>query len=66
MKQSLANENVISGNNETIEICINHVVLEDKFERNPSVQTKTSRNLENGNEEIMKENLKKLNFQRKI
>ncbi len=44
MKQSLANENVISGNNETIEICINHVVLEDKFERNPSVQTKTSRN----------------------
>jgi hypothetical protein len=39
MEQSFANENVISGNNETIEICINDVVLEDKFEENPSVQT---------------------------
>jgi hypothetical protein len=37
MEQSSANENVISGNNETIEICMNDVVLEDKFEGNPSV-----------------------------
>jgi hypothetical protein len=64
--ESSANENVISGNNETIEICINDVVLENKFEENPSVQTKTSRNLKNGSEEIMKGNLKKLHAQRKI
>ncbi len=30
-----ANENMISGNNERIEICMNDVVLEDKFEENP-------------------------------
>jgi hypothetical protein len=57
---------VISGNNETIEICMNDVVLEDKSEENPSVQIKTSRNLENGSEEIIKESLKKLHAQRKI
>jgi phage terminase large subunit-like protein len=44
MEQSSTNENVISGNNETIEICMNNVILEDKSEENPSVQTKTSRN----------------------
>jgi hypothetical protein len=66
MEQSFANENVISENNETIEICINDVVLEDKFEENPSVETKTSRNQKNGSEKIMKENLKKLHAQRKI
>jgi phage terminase large subunit-like protein len=44
MEQSFANENVISGNNETIEICMNDVVLEDGSEENQSVQTKTSRN----------------------
>jgi hypothetical protein len=60
MEQSFANENVINGNNETIEICINDVVLEDKFEENPNVQIETSRNLQNGSEEIMKENLKKI------
>jgi hypothetical protein len=65
MEQSFANENVISGNNETIEICMNDVVLENKFEENPSLQIETSRNLENGNEEIMKENLKNCTFKEK-
>jgi hypothetical protein len=45
---------------------MNDVVLEDKSKENPSVQTKTSRTLENGSEEIMKESLKKLHSQRKI
>jgi hypothetical protein len=66
MEQSFANENVINGNNETIEICKDDGVLEDGLEENPSIQTKTSRNLENGNEEIMKGNLKKLHAQTKI
>ncbi len=39
MEQSSANENMISGNNETIEICMNDVVLEGRFEENSSVQT---------------------------
>jgi hypothetical protein len=39
MEQSSTNENVISGTNETIEICMNNVVLEDRFQENPSVQT---------------------------
>jgi hypothetical protein len=38
MEQSSTNENVIVGNNETIEICMNNVVLEDRCEENPSVQ----------------------------
>jgi hypothetical protein len=58
MEQYFANENVISGNNETIEICMNDVVLEDRFEENPSVQIEIIRNPENGNEEIIKANLK--------
>jgi hypothetical protein len=66
MEQSFANENVINGNNETIEICKDDGVLEDGSEENPSVQTKTSRNLENGSEKIMKGNLKKLHAQIKI
>ncbi len=57
---------MISGNNETIEICMNDVVLENRFKENPNVQTETIRNLENGGEEIMKENLKKLHVQTKI
>ncbi len=36
MEQSFANENVINGNNETIEICKNDVILENKSEENPS------------------------------
>ncbi len=39
MEESFANENMISGNNETIEICMNDVVLEGRFEENSSVQT---------------------------
>jgi hypothetical protein len=39
MKQSFANENVINGNNETIEICMKDVILEYKSKENPSVQT---------------------------
>ncbi len=66
MEQSSTNENVMSGNNETIEICMNDVVLENRFKKNPSVQIETSRNPKNDNEKIMKENLKKLHAQRKI
>ncbi len=66
MEQSSANENVMSGNNETIEICMNDVILENRSKENPSVQIETSRNPKNGNEKIMKENLKKLHAQRKI
>jgi hypothetical protein len=65
MEQSSTNENMIIGNNETIEICINDVVLEDMYEENPNVQTKINGNLENGSDEIMKGNLKKLHVQRK-
>jgi len=66
MEQSSANENVMSENNETIEICMNDVILENRSKENPSVQIETSRNPKNGNEKIMKENLKKLHAQRKI
>jgi hypothetical protein len=38
MEQFSTNDNVISGNNETIKICMN-VILEDGSEENPSVQT---------------------------
>jgi hypothetical protein len=44
MEQSSTNENMISGNNETIEICMN-VVLENGSKKNPSVQTETNKNL---------------------
>jgi hypothetical protein len=37
MEQSFANENIISVNNDTIEICMNDVILKDKFKENPSV-----------------------------
>jgi hypothetical protein len=57
---------VIKRNNETIEICMNDVVLENGSKENPSVQTKTNANPKNGNERIMKENLIKLFVQRKI
>jgi hypothetical protein len=45
---------------------MNDVVLEDWFEENPSVQAKTIGNPKNGNDKIMKENLKKLHIQTKI
>jgi hypothetical protein len=57
---------MINGNNETIEICLNDVVLEDGFKENPNDQTKTNRNPKNGNEEITKGNVKKLHAQRKF
>jgi hypothetical protein len=44
MEQSFVDENIISGKNETIKICMNDVILEDKSKENPSVHTKTSRN----------------------
>jgi hypothetical protein len=34
MEQSSTNENMINANNETIQICINDVVLENRFEEN--------------------------------
>jgi hypothetical protein len=45
---------------------MNDVVLEDRFEENPSVQTEANMNPKNGSEKILKENLKKLHVQRKI
>jgi hypothetical protein len=66
MEQSSTNENVISGNNEIIEICMNDVVLEDKSKENLSVQTKTTKNPKNGSEEIMKEFFFKLHVHKKI
>ncbi len=57
---------MINENNERIEMCMNDVVLENGFKENLNVQTETNRNLENGNEKIMKENLQKLHAQRKI
>jgi hypothetical protein len=59
MEQSSANDNMISGNNEAIEICMNDIVLEDGYRENPSVQIETNMNPKNGNEQIMKGNLKK-------
>jgi hypothetical protein len=63
MEQSFPNENLISGNNETIEICMNDLVLEDGPEENPNDQIETNRNPKNGSEKIMKENLKTLHAQ---
>jgi hypothetical protein len=40
MEQSFANANVVSGNNETIEIYMNDGIMEE----NVSVQTKISKN----------------------
>jgi len=65
MEQSFTNENMINGNNETIEIFKNDVTLEDNFEENASVQTKTSRNIKDAFEELMKINFKKLHVQKK-
>jgi hypothetical protein len=47
MEQSFANENIISGNNDTIEICMNDVILKEKLDENPSVHPKTNRNPKN-------------------
>ncbi len=53
MEQSSANENVVIGNNETIETCMNDEIMEE----NVSVQIKTSKNPKNEKEEEMKINL---------
>jgi len=60
MEQFFANENMISGNNETIEVFINDVILEDKYGENANVKIKTRRNLEDAFKELMKINFKKL------
>jgi hypothetical protein len=67
MEQSFANDNMINGNNETIEIFMNDVVLEDKY---GEIKTQVSKQKQvviqrNNNEKIMKGNLKKLHVQRK-
>jgi hypothetical protein len=56
---------MINANNETIEICMNDVVLENRSKENKSVQTWTSSNPKIDNEKLMKGNLKKLHAQRK-
>jgi len=56
MEQSFVDENVVMGNNETIEISMN----DDIMEENVSVQIETSKNLKNEKEKEMKINLKKL------
>jgi hypothetical protein len=53
MEQSSSDENVVIGNNETIEICMNDEIIEE----NVSVQIETSKNLEDEKEEQMKINL---------
>jgi phage terminase large subunit-like protein len=50
MEQSFANKNMISGNNEIIEICMNNVVLKYGSQENPNDQIKTNRNPKNGSE----------------
>ncbi len=55
MEQSFVDENVVMGNNETIEISMN----DDIMEENVSVQIETSKNPKNEREE-MKINLKNL------
>jgi myosin-crossreactive antigen len=66
MEQSSANENMISGNNETIETCMNDVVFKNGYKVNPSVQIEMNKNAKKGSEKIMKENLKKLHAQKQI
>jgi hypothetical protein len=53
MEQSFVDENVVMGNNETIEISMN----DDIMEKNVSVQIETSKNPKNEKEEEMKINL---------
>jgi len=42
MDYSYDDENKISPNDETIEICINDVNMENKSKKNPNVQTKAN------------------------
>jgi hypothetical protein len=66
MDQSCEDKNTISLNDKTIEIFTNDVSMEDKFEENPSVQTKASGIKKVESEELMKMNLKRLHVQRKF
>jgi hypothetical protein len=50
MEQSSVDENIVMGNNETIEIFMNDEIMEE----NVSVQIETNKNLENEKEEEMK------------
>ncbi len=59
MEQSFANENVVIGNNEIIEIYMNDEIMEE----NVNVQIETCRNLENERKEQMKINFKTLHAQ---
>jgi hypothetical protein len=61
MEQSSIDENVVMGNNETIEISLNDEIMEE----NVSVQIKTNKNPENERKEEMKIKIKKLHAQRK-
>jgi hypothetical protein len=53
MERSFTNENVVMGNDETIEIYVNHKIME----KNVNAQTKINRNPKNEKEEQMKINL---------
>jgi hypothetical protein len=44
MDHSSIDENIISPNNETIEISMNDIIMEEQFEENNSVQTKGNKN----------------------
>jgi hypothetical protein len=65
MDQSSIDENRINPNNETFEISMNDIIME-QFEENASVQTKGSKNQKKETKEVMKINLKKLHVQRKF
>ncbi len=65
MEQSFVDDNIKSGNNEIIKVCMNDVILEEKSKGNPSVHTKTRRNPKNYIEQLMKINFKKFHVQRK-
>jgi hypothetical protein len=66
MDHSSIDENIISPNNETIEICMNDIIMEEQFEKNISLQTKGNKNQKKETKEVMKINLKKLHVQRKF
>jgi hypothetical protein len=62
MELSFVHENVVIGNNETIEIYMNHEIMEE----NVNVKIETSMNLENEIKEQMKINFKKLHAQKTV
>ncbi len=62
--QSFENENRISVN-ETCGVFINNVIMEKKCDKNPTMQTKISKNPEGENEQLMLNNIKKLHVRRK-